>query len=82
MGKFSISFSLEVDAEDIDEAYSMQHRLRIALQKSIGNSDGVTDIIDLDVEEIDPFDEDEDPEYDYDGQPDESQEWFDFDPDC
>jgi len=75
MSKFSISFSIEVDAEDIDEAYSMQHRLRVALQKSIGYIDGVTDIIDLDVDEIDT-------EYDYDGQPDESQEWHDFDPDC
>jgi hypothetical protein len=27
-------------------------------------------------------DEDEDHEDDYDGQPDEAQEWHDFDPDC
>jgi hypothetical protein len=30
------------------------------------------------------YDEDEDEEWDYedDGQPDEAQEWYDFDPDC
>ena len=27
-------------------------------------------------------DEDEDEDYEYDGQPTESQEWHDFDPDC
>lgn len=30
----------------------------------------------------DIVDEDEDEDYDYDGQPDEAQEWADFDPDC
>lgn len=28
------------------------------------------------------YEEEEDEEYDYDGQPDEAQEWHDFDPDC
>lgn len=28
------------------------------------------------------FDEDEDDGYEHDGQPDEMQEWHDFDPDC
>lgn len=27
-------------------------------------------------------DDDDDADYDYDGQPDEAQEWADFDPDC
>lgn len=28
------------------------------------------------------YDVDEDEDYEYDGQPDEAQEWHDFDPDC
>jgi hypothetical protein len=28
------------------------------------------------------YEEDEDEDYEYDGQPDEAQEWYDFDPDC
>ena len=31
---------------------------------------------------IDPKDDDYEDDYEDDGQPDEAQEWYDFDPDC
>lgn len=31
---------------------------------------------------IDPEDDDCEDDYENDGQPDEAQEWYDFDPDC
>jgi hypothetical protein len=31
---------------------------------------------------IDPEDDDYEDDYEDDGQPDEAQEWYDFDPDC
>ena len=37
----------------------------------------------LDANELSPrFQDDEDEDEEYDGQPDEAQEWYDFDPDC
>lgn len=76
MSKFSISFSLDVDVEDYDEAYLFQDRFLLSLRKFVTNFDEVTDINNLEVYE-------KDVDYDdYDGQPDEAQEWHDFDPDA
>ena len=35
-----------------------------------------------DVEDEEDEEDEEDWEYEHDGQPDEAQEWYDFDPDC
>jgi hypothetical protein len=40
------------------------------------------DSFSYDFEVVPAEDEAEDPEYDYDGQPDEAQEWHDFNPDA
>ena len=58
---------------------------------SIGKDELVTNLVNFlsesDAREFweqyyDDEDEDEDEDYEYDGQPSESQEWHDFDPDC
>jgi hypothetical protein len=69
MATFSISISIEVEAEDYDHA----HNLESQLSQFIQGHDAVIDVHSIDVEQIDD---------EYDGQPDEAQEWADFDPDC
>ncbi len=47
------------------------------------STDDVADMLDAnELSERFQEDADEDEEYEYDGQPDEAQEWHDFDPDC
>jgi hypothetical protein len=48
LGTFAISFSVEVQADDHDEAYEIQKKLR----KAIGRLPSVSDVIDLDVEQL------------------------------
>ena len=40
------------------------------------------EILTKECEEVEEWDEEEDDWYEDDGQPDEAQEWYDFDPDC
>jgi hypothetical protein len=72
MAKFSISMSVEVDAEDYHVAYAIRDDLFSLLGQHHEVTGGPYEI---DVEQQDGFD-------DEDGQPDEAQEWADFDPDC
>lgn len=73
MATFSISLSVEVEADSYEAAYAEQARL----MKEISDLQGVQGTYEIDVECTDgELDED------YDGQPDEAQEWHDFDPDC
>lgn len=75
MATFSISMSVSVEADSFDEAYAIQRALFDKIAALTPVQDGPYEI---DVELIDgEVDEDE-----YDGQPDEAQEWNDFDPDC
>ena len=58
---------------------SAEQMLTMAL--SYMSTDDVADM--LDCNELSArFQEDADEEDEYDGQPDEAQEWYDFDPDC
>ena len=71
MATFTISLSVVVDAEDYDQAYAIQKQL---LDKLVDDFPEVKEAYEIDVEQQDDFEDD--------GQPDEAQEWFDFDPDC
>ena len=71
MAKFSISLSIEVDAEDYDAAYELEKSITRALEAD----PEINAVYSIDVEQTSEDDE-------YDGQPDEAQEWHDFDPDC
>ena len=71
MATFTISLSVVVDAKDYDQAYAIQKQL---LDKLVDDFSEVKEAYEIDVEQQDDFEDD--------GQPDEAQEWFDFDPDC
>ena len=71
MATFSISMSVDIEAESYEQAYE----IRDSIFQEINQLSEVTGgPYELDVEQQDGF-EDE-------GQPDEAQEWHDFDPDC
>lgn len=71
MATFSISMSVDIEAENYEQAYE----IRDSIFQEINQLSEVTrGPYELDVEQQDGF-EDE-------GQPDEAQEWHDFDPDC
>lgn len=72
MATFSISLSVNVEAENLEEALDIQARLFADIaQRTPEVIDGPYEI---DVEQTDGFEDD--------GQPDEAQEWESFDPDC
>jgi hypothetical protein len=73
MATFSISLSVEVEADSYEEAYAIEK----SVHEFVQGHDKVDGVYEIDVECTDgELDED------YDGQPDEAQEWHDFDPDC
>jgi hypothetical protein len=72
MAKFTISLSVEVEADSYKSAYNMEK----ALHEFIQGHDEVLGVYGIDVEQTSDLDEEDD------GQPDESQEWESFDPDC
>lgn len=73
MATFAISMSVEIEADSYEQAYE----IRDQLFKDIGEHPEVMDgPFEIDVEQQDGFEEEDD------GQPDEMQEWHDFDPDC
>lgn len=68
------SFALEL----VDNGFSAQSLLEACLVYM--STDEVRDM--LDSNELSPRFYDDEDEDEYDGQPDEAQEWADFDPDC
>ena len=74
MATFSISLSVNVEADSYEEAYEAQKKFFEIVEKI----PGIHGVFENDVELIDGEVEDDE----YDGQPDEAQEWHDFDPDC
>ena len=68
--------------EDLDRAAGMiieaDRLIREALGENNFVSQNITDVLDYLSEEMAEVEEEDE----YDGQPDEAQEWHDFDPDC
>lgn len=69
MARFEVRAFITIDAEDAEQAQGM---VQGALDNMVGG-----DILEAYAEDADQVFPEE-----YDGQPDEAQEWHDFDPDC
>ena len=70
MATFSISMSVEVEADSYEEAYKIEQ----SLHQFIQGHDAVQAVYNIDVEQQDGFEDEPDV--------DESQEWESFDADC
>jgi len=72
MAKFTISLSVEVEADSYEAAMEIER----SVHQFIEGHDEVIGVYGIDVEQTSDLDDEDD------GQPDEAQEWESFDPDC
>ena len=77
-----MTLTLTLNATDLTAMVEALAIIKADIASGVTVSEGYTDESSYDFEVTPTEDEAEDPEYDWDGQPDEAQEWYDFDPDA